>query len=291
MTLSQAYAVQHGTTVLAGLTQLDSPFGAEPRADVSAGSPFPQFAVVSGVRPRLQFSTRAVAAALTLVGTTGVAISTENTLKAVWAQLENGSPKAGNVHNIYTYDRGLLVPRRLSVSHRQDASLDLEAIVFSSDGVIKPVVETLGALPVVVRDNVRYTLKSATVGNVSAGCLIDLAIDFGVNADTIGCKSDIYDSALTLDNGVTPTITLTTLKTDVAVALEGLVGTHANTTIVLRKYDPTGILFASSADDLTITAAGVVTRDTHSGAGQQRSQLGLRITCAWDGTNAPIVIA
>lgn len=291
MALSQAYAVQHGSSVLAGLTGMDQQFGNEVRADVGIGSLFPQFAVVSGVRPRLQFNSRALAAVLAVTGTTGAEITTETPLKAYWATLANGVPAAGSVHQIYTFDRGLLVPRRISCSHRQDATIDLEAITYSSNGTDKPLIESLGTLPVIPQDNLRHTLKSATIGGLDLGCLVDVSIDFGVNADSIGCKSDIYDKHISIDGGVTPSITITTLDTALAIALEGMVGTHANTSIVLRQYDPTGILFASEASDLTFTASGVLTRDNHSGQGPQRSQLSVRLTCNWDGTNAPIAIA
>jgi hypothetical protein len=292
MPLTKAYAVQHNTTVLAGLTNLDAQFGAEVRSDVGIGSLFPQFAVVAGVRPRLQFASRAIKNVLDVTGTTGAAIATGATLKAVYAQLgDNGQPASGNVHTIYTFDRGLLVPRRLQCSHRQDATLDVEAVTFSSDGVIKPLIESVGALPAIVRDNIRHTLKSAQLGAVNLGCFTDISIDFGNNVDTLGCKSDTYDKHLSVDNGITPVITITTLDTAVALALEGLVGTHANSSIVLRQYDPSGVLFAADSADITLTAAGIITRDSHSGSGNQRSALTVRMTCAWDGTNAPIVIA
>ncbi len=291
MGLSQAFAVQHGTAVLAGLTGMDQQFGNEVRADVGIGSLFPQFAVVAGVRPRLQFNSRALAAVLAVTGTTGAPISTANPLKAYWATLADGVPAAGSVHQIYTFDRGLLVPRRISCSHRQDATIDCEAITYSSNGTDKPLIESVGALPVIPQDNKRHTLKSATVGGLDLGCLVDVSIDFGVNADSIGCKSDVYDKHLSIDGGIVPSITITTLDTAVAIALEGMVGTHANTSIVLRQYDPSGILFAADTQDLTFTASGVLTRDNHSGQGPQRSQLSVRLTCNWDGTNAPIVIA
>lgn len=293
MPLTKAFAVQHNTTVLAGLTQLDTQFGAEVRSDVGVGSLFPQFAVVAGVRPRLQFSSRAIDAVLGLTGTTGVAITSAATLKAIYAQIDaaTGQPASGNVHNIYTFDRGLLVPRRLQASHRQDATLDVEAITYSSDGVVKPLIETTGALPTIARDNIRHTLKSSSLGAIDLGCLTDISVDFGVNADTLGCKSDTYDKHLTIDNGITPVITITTLDTNVAIALEGLIGTHANSTIVLRQYAADGILFAASTEDITLTAYGVITRDSHSGSGNQRSALTVRMTCSWDGTNAPIVIS
>jgi hypothetical protein len=293
MPLTSAFAVQHNTTVLAGLTQLDTQFGAEVRSDVGNGSLFPQFAVVTGVRPRLQFSSRAIDAVLAVTGTTGAAIATGATLKAYYAQLANGVPASGTVHTIYTFDRGLLVPRRLQCSHRQDATIDCEAVTYSSDGTTKPLIESTGALPTIVRDNIRHTLKSATVGELDLGCFTDISVDFGVQADTLGCKSDTYDKHLTMDNGITPVITITTLDTAVAIALEGMIGEHADTEIVLRQYDESGILFATGEDenDITISAHGVITRDSHSGSGNQRSQLTVRITCAWDGTNAPIVLS
>lgn len=294
MPLYKAFAVQHNTTVLAGLTQLDTQFGAEIRSDVGVGSLFPQFAVVSGVRPRLQFSSRAVGSILTLTGTTGAPITQAATLRAIYAQLAaTGQPASGTVHTIYTFDRGVLVPRRLQCSHRTDATIDVEAVTHSSDGAAKPLIESTGALPTIARDNIRHTLKSASIGGIDVGCLTDISVDFGVNVDTLGCKSDTYDKHLTIDNGITPIITMTTLDTNLAIALEGLVGEHTDTEIVLRQYRDDGILFATGGDenDITITGHGIVTRDSHSGSGNTRAALTLRVTCTWDGTNAPLLVS
>lgn len=293
MALHQAYACQQGATVLAGLTNLDTALNSEVRADVGVGSPFPQFAYVAGVKPRVQFQSRAVKSVLTVTGSTGSAISGASAFKAYYAKLADGVPAAGNVHQIYTFDRGLLVPRRLQCSHTQDAMLDVEAVTYSPDGVTEPLIQSTGALPTIARDNIRHTLKSASVGAVDLGCITDLSIDFGIQVDTIGCKSDPYDKHIEKGGGVTATITITTLDADAIadakIPVKGKGTTHANTSIVLRQRAADGILFAPD-QDITFTAHGIAVVQTHSGQGQSRSQATIQLTCAWDGTNAPIII-
>lgn len=294
MGLHQAYAASLGSTVLAGLTNLDTNTNPEVRAEVGIGSLFPQFAYVAGVKPRVMFNSRAVAAVLDVTGSTGATIDSTATFKAYYALLENGAPAAGSGHQIYTFDRGLLLPRRLQCSHSQDATIDVEAVTYSSDGTTAPLVQSTGALPTILQDNVRHTLESASVAGVNLGCITDLSVDFGVNAETIGCKSDIYDKHIQKGGGVTAIITITTLDTDklasASIPVQGKGNTHANTSIVLRCRKSDGILFETN-NKITLTAHGITTYQNHSGQGPQRSQATVQVVCSWDGTNAPILIS
>lgn len=297
MGLSTAYAVVMGSATLAGLTNLETSTNPEIRSEVGIGSQFPQFSAVVGVKPRVQFSSNAIKNILAVTGSTGAPISTASTLKAYFAALVDGVPAAGTVHQIYTFDRGLLLPRRLQCSHQADATIDVEAVTYSSNGVLAPLVQSTGALPMILRDNIRHTLESVSIGGVPMGCITDVSIDFGVNAETVGCKSDIYDAHISKSGGVTATITITTLDIDklssAGIPLQGKAATHANTSIVLRKRSEDGILFATGGDldNITITANGIATVQTVSGQGPQNAIATIQLTCAWDGTNAPILIA
>lgn len=294
MALHQAYAAQFGSTVLAGLTNLDSQTNPEVRAEVGIGSLFPQFAYVAGIKPKVMFNSRAIAAVLGVTGTSGAKITGSALFKAFYAKLAEGDVVNASEHQIYTFNRGLLLPRRLQCSHQQDATIDVEALCYSSDGATDPLIQSVGALPSIAQDNVRYTLKSAQVGGVDIGCITDVSIDFGIQAETVGCKSDVYDKHIQKGGGQTATISITTLDAaalgDAAIPLKGKAAAHANTSIVFRKRADDGIGFEDEAD-ITITSFGLATYQSHSGQGPQRSQATIQITCAWDGTNAPLVLS
>ena len=216
MTLSTAYAAQLGSTVLSGLTNLDAQTNPEVDNEVGIGSIYPQFVVIRSINPKVLFNSRAAQATLSQTGSTGADITDANPFKATFARLAaNGQPDNTAIHRTYTATRGLLLPKRLSCQHRQDARIDVETLLWSADGVAAPmVIADTGALPTVPRDNIRHTLQSATIGGVSFGCLESVDVDFGNNARTRGCSSNQYDSDM-IQAGVQPVITLVGLNADV----------------------------------------------------------------------------
>ena len=293
--ITSAYAIELGSTVLSGLTQLETQNNHNVRADVGIGSLFPQFAVVDGVTPRIPFTSRAVKRVLDSIGTTGTALSDSKQLKVYFATVVDG--EVNGTALCYTAKRGLVLPRTLQCSHRGDATISAEALLYSEDGVLAPyVIATVTTLPTLVRDNIRHTIENATVGldaetTVNLGCVTDVTIDFGVNAETFGCKSDLYDTHVEKGQGVTPNMQITTLEGGLQsqLSLGGKAVTHAITNVRFRQYETDGIGFATDAD-FRITANGVVTVQGTSGQGPARTQAVVRIDGSWDGTNAPFVL-
>lgn len=291
MTLHAAYSVKYGDDILAGVTNIDSQTNPEIDASVGIGSQFPQFAVVRSVKPRIAFQTRAIDSALTALGTTGAAISDDDKLVATYvAMAADGSTDTSG--RAYTLDRGLVMPRQLQVSHRTDAVLDIEALSYSSDGSTAPMTFGAGTIATLTRDNIRHTLKSVTIAGVTFDCNTSVTINFGINADTLGCNSNLYDTHITKDNGITPTISVTTHDVEKLEQLT-LDGKRGETTIVLRQYDDEGIGFASGVDenDITCTGRGIANFQSHTGQGPQTSSGTVLITCDWDGTNAPLILS
>ena len=302
MTLHTAFAVRYGASgVIAGITNLNTSLNPEVKSDPGPGSPFPQFAVILSQKPKLMFSSQAVAAALGVTGATGAVIDATNNLFAFFAQLgSNGLPAAGNVHRSYTFNRGLLVPRRLNVQSRQFATLDMEALTYSSDGAAHPMVLADNAvLPAVALDNVHHTIGKVVLGSgtsITADCINNISIDFGSRAETVACGSALYDQHLQ-QPAIQPVITLRGINASVFAASGGVppVGlalTHAGSTIFLRKYASSGIGFVAdaTAEHIAMTFDGVAVVTEHTGQGTQRAEVSIQITTKWDGTNAPITI-
>lgn len=285
-----AYAVSSGSTVLAGLTTLSAAINPEVEADVGIGSQFPQFAVIRAIKPTIGFASRSIASLLAVTGTTGAPITTDP-LQAQFQTLTDGIPQSNAI--TYTLSKGLILPRRLSVSHRSDATLDVEALGRSDDGSTSPIALGSAASVTVPRDNIRHTLKSVVIAGITFDCLTDVSIDFGVNAETLGCDSHIYDSMIVKDRGITPSVSITTYdlaKLNQLTAI-GKSGVHADSSIVLRQYDPSGLGFSTDADDITFTLNGIATIGDASGQGPSAARGTIRIDGSWDGTNSPIVLA
>ncbi|QDV22931.1 hypothetical protein [Aureliella helgolandensis] len=300
MSLHTAYAIKHGTTVLSGLQGLNVSTNPEVQNNVGIGSPFPQFAAIVAQKPRDAFGSTMVAQALALTGSTGAKIDASNPLVGYFAKLDvDGLPLSGSVHRSYTSNRGVIVPRRLTCSHRQAARLDMEAILFSSDGAAHPlVIADDVALPTLVVANVEHTLGpislGVTAGVVAFGCAQSVTIDFGQGAEALGCDSDIFDTHMQ-QTGIRPVITLTGLDASAfgasGVPPVGLKVDHTETAIYLRKRDDgIGFVADDTAEHIKLTANGVAVVTQHTGQGTSRAEITVQITCSWDGTNAPITI-
>lgn len=296
MSLRSAFAVTLGASTLSGLTSLDVQNNPAVDNETGIGSPYPQFVVVTGIQPRIPFASRAVAAVLGVTGSDGAPISTANKLAAYFAKIgDNGLVETGAVHTQYIAERGLLLPRRLSVEHQRYATIDVEALLYSLDGAAHPLaVSHILALPTIARDNIRHTIKSVVIGNgdveIDLGCVTRVEVNFGSQARTVGCSSDVYDSHLVQDS-VQPTISVTGITPGILSndLLEGILADHAETVITLRQYDVSGVGFVAD-DDIVITAHGLAVLESHSGQGSRESSVTLNVTCAWDGTNKPILI-
>lgn len=301
MPLHNAFAVKYGTTVIAGLSQLDAQTNPNVEAESTSGSPFPQFALITEQKPRIMFQTKQVAALLGVTGLTGAAIDDTNTLVSYFAKLaDTGLPAVGPVHRAYTAVRGLLLPRRLTCQSRGNVQVDAEALLFSTDGAAHPlaIADNL-ALPTIVRNNIQHTLGPITLGvsgtTTLTNCVQGLTIDFGSGAETLGCGSDLYDAHLQLPR-LAPVITITGID----AALFGASGVppigraikHDGTKLFLRKRAIDGVGFVANnvTEHIKMTINGLAVVTSHTGQGTARAEVSLQITTHWDGTLAPVTI-
>lgn len=301
MGLHNAFAVKYGSTVVSGLTQLDAQTNPNVEAESSAGTPYPQFAVITEQKPRVMFQTKQVAALLGVTGLAGAAIDGTNGFTAYFANLAaSGLPASGSVHRSYACNRGLLLPRRLTCQSRGNVQVDAEALVYSSDGAAHPLtIADNVALPSVVQNNVQHTIGQVAIGItgtvITIPCLQNLSIDFGSGAETIGCGSDLYDTHLQLPR-IAPIITLTGIDAAVfgasGVPPVGMPLAHAATKLFLRKRATNGIGFVANgtAEHIKLTANGLAVVTSHTGQGTARAEVNIQITTSWDGTNAPLTI-
>jgi hypothetical protein len=291
-----------GSAVLmGGITQMDADIGTEINSEEVAGSPYAQNTTISAIKPKIMFSTRDIAKSITACGLIGLTIkgSTNPGLVLWQAQIANGVVAAGSLHKNIRMPEGRLMIRKISVSHQEDAQADLEAVALY-DGTNLPFIPSAAnqALPGVPADPARYTLHSVSVGGVAIPCVQSLDIDFGLTLDQFGCDSDVWDTHLLLSK-IQPIISIRTLRpsqflTTGGVPLFGLVGTHANTVIKLRKRATGASPFVAdaTAEHISITTAGLLSIDkAFSASGNKRGEIAYRITSRFDGTNVPLIFS
>ena len=301
MALFTAHSATYGSdptpSVIQAIEGIDYQTNANISNDVTIGSPYPQFVVMRGQQPTVPMSTRGVQALLTITGSTGADIDDTNLFRGWFAQMKNGLIDPSGTHRSLTADRGVLVPRTLTVNHQEAANVSFDAVLYSSDGTTHPILQGTGTLPAITRHKVEHTLSSnITIAGIDMGCVTSVEIDFGNSVTSRGCNSDIFDSHLE-QPGIQPTITITGLDLEkfdaTGIPPEGKGGTHTDTVIYLRKYDESGIGFVDDAtvEHIKIDAEGMAVVQNQSGQGPNTAELTVQFTCSLDDAgNAPIGI-
>jgi hypothetical protein len=208
---------------------------------------------------------------------------------------EGGTRATGSVHEKYTIKSGLLVLRRLACDHQADASLGAEAVI-DWDGTNNPIVLVpTAALPGTLTDSERFTLGPVKLENTTYSGVKSLEVDFGINVRAEGGDGDKWPTHVSISN-IQPVIRLRGIDAQWLAAanipLLGLVVTHANTTIYLRKYDPSGagVYADNTANHVKMTVNGLAQIDTWESRGLEPVGVTMEIRPKFDGSLVPIVI-
>lgn len=286
-------------TIIGSITQADLPIDSEVLREETGGSVYPDQLSVVSQKPRVTFTTYDLPKVIDAFGLVG-RLMTEDTGKVGFQLYQSQYSDGGTIVSGANH-RGLQFPysfgriNTISVSHRQDATVESEVVAIYDKSSDPIVIQASQALPTLPTSPGRWTLYSLDVGRQSIGCKTQLDIDFGFSVDAYGCDDDIWDTHMDVSQ-ISPTVTITSLDptnfSDSKVALEGLKGTHANSKIVLKKRTPSQATYIddATAEHIEITFAGVIlATSAHSASGNAKGQSTFRIDVDYDGTNAPFV--
>lgn len=292
-------AADGSATIIGSILDASAPIEQDVQSDSVAGTFYPQQVQVVNQKPAFRFNTLDIPKVIAAFGVTGKTIVSDTGKVGVamyQAKYANSALVAGSNHRRLIFDESYAMVSRISVSHRQDARAECSAMAIW-DGTNNPIViGTAVALPTLPASAGRWTIGKVTIGGVLITCNIQVDIDFGITTDLFGCDSDIWDTHLNLDD-IKPKISITSLDVEnfgaATVPLIGLAGTHANTTIYLRKRTTSGLasfVGDATAEHIKITAAGILLcNEAMSASGNKQGQAQLEMTCTYDGTNTPLV--
>jgi len=290
------YGVKAGATLIGGIKSQNVRPGIKIDTPIASGLPRAAFQAITEAKPVVEFSTEAIAAALTVLTAVGVKISGLSGGLILYGQyMDKGATrKTGTAHVSYTAVDGLLVPVRLSCTHRQYATLSASATL-TYDGINAPIVPATGvALPAGITDAERFGLGGAKIGNVTIPQLTSMDIDFGLNVVATGSDSEVYDTHCYIQN-IQPKVTLKgtapTWFSSSVVPLTGKAGTQANTTFYLRKYSNGGsFVDGSLAQHIKIVAAGLAVITAVDAGGEGAADVTIEMPMTWDLTNECLVL-
>jgi len=289
------YGVDYDGTLISGITQQTLDTQSDLRAVSASGLVNPALASLIAQMPIGSFTTLHLDEALTAIGINGVALTSDAALTMYGHKHAAGGGREGATsHKKYLINCGIVVPRSLTCDHQGDATLQYD-VVIAYDGTNVPIVpsesQSLAANPTNAE---RFTLGPISVGGVALSDYRSLSIDFGIDVMQEGSESDIWPTHVSIREKK-PSITIRGIDPDwfkvaAAVDMDGIAGTHANTTLYLRKRLAGGT-FATGSNHIKLTAAGIIVPTpafdgTHGSAGET----GLQIQTYHDGTNEPIVV-
>ncbi len=293
------YAVRLNDTVptlIGGISRQNIATGSQVNGEATSGEVYRRFLALYTQKIAPGFSTFAIASGLTAIAPPGLNIGGLANGLDFFAQknLLGGTRAGATSHRQFTFNAGILVPRRLSVEHGGDAVLDYEAVVIH-DGDNAPIVITDSvSLPTPITDNERFALGPTTIGSVDVSGKTRVTIDFGLNVIGQGADGDIWD---TFAHVRTQDSTITIESVDVGVIdaagipLTGLSATHVTTAIYFRKRTATGFVANATAEHIQLTADGLIVPDeAFSSDGQSPGKVTFTMPLKFDGTNAPLVI-
>jgi hypothetical protein len=286
-----------GAVLLGGITQQAVATGTEVQNEPTSGEVFSRFLSMTSQKPSAAFSTLGIAAALDVIGLSGLAITaaTNAGLELFAYKHAAGSTRAGNSsHRKYNLKKGIIIPQRLTCEHQGNAVLSYLALAIY-DGTNDPVVLSESVtLPTGITDAQRFALGPVTIGGIALAGKLGLEIDFGVKAEAISSDGEIWDTLVTIVNTV-PKITLRGI--DIAwwhasgIPLAGKAATHANTAMYLRKRAVAGKFVAdATSEHISLTAAGLAFVEDQSASGAAAKTTSISAPLYYDGTNDPLVI-
>ena len=291
------HAVALGSAVkLAGITNQSVNLGVAVIGAPNTNNPYVRYQGIRGVKASASFSTIQIGTFIDACGLFGKDIGdlTGDTVTLYAEKFEAGGTRASSGHNSYTMNAGMVVPLGISASGQQDATLNA-TVVPIYDGSNAPVIKAESAtLLTGLTDAEYFALGPVTVGAKSLGAVKSVEINFGVNVITEFEGSELYDRYVAIAS-ITPSITisgvdLNWLKSDVVPAL-GLAGTHANTSIYLRKRASGSTFVADETEEhIKFTAYGfAVANACMNATTNERGECTITMPLAYDGANAPLV--
>lgn len=295
----KAHALKIGANWIGGIVSQAFTNAPSMQTEPTAGSIYPLQTSIQEIKAGFRFTSHNVASALSVLGFLGVPLSAQ-----VPAELyeinygDDGFIVAGSSHRKIAFSTGRALWRTLSCANRQDAQIEIEVFGLSPDGSTNPAVFTEGVAAPAAVDDARHTIAAVQLGGIGMGCVTDLRLESGLQIQSDGCKSDVFDTRMGVQS-VVPKIQITTLAAELVgsaqgkINLPGIAATHANTFIKLRKRNnKTGTFVAdATAQHIVITADGmVVPIEPFSAQNNADGNTRFEMTATFDGTNAPFLI-
>lgn len=289
ITKHKLHLAQIGSTLIDPLQGGDYSPEVERLVEVGSGRYIAESRAIGKIVPTFNLTTTALK---TVLGITGLGIY-EISASAFTAWLKKRKP-LGMVdvtgHKSLTVNKGVIIPRQISATKNQKASMSLDVLAFK-DGTNYPiVVATDGNLPAYGTAEAGYVLSHAVVETVTLLGMRSLTVSPGYKETTECEAGDAYASYCDVETLEEASISFTCLELDF-LSSAGLIGKKLTSaaSFYLQKIDPVNpagrlnefIKFGVEAGMLEIASV-----PDENGA----KALGLKVSLLDDGDQTPVTV-
>ena len=286
--------------IVPDITSMSLSPNAQQVAEITGSRTRPSHSAVNEIKPVFEFSTFALEAVLDVLGVIGLAVDSavDSGVTQYLASIDDyGDTLAGSVHRSHNMAKGVVVPSRLTVQHRGDASLQCMGYAIQKGSTDPIVISDVAALPTIAVASSRWTLGPIDLAGSVLTDYTGLEIDFGLSIDPIGVQGDVYDKYVGIKNQ-TPSVTITGINpswfASGIIPLGGKVVTHANSNFFLRKRTQDGDHFVADAttSHIKFTYAGITAvGDAVRVEATQLSETSVRVAAIEDTSgNSPLIL-
>lgn len=256
----------------------------------ASGQVSPSFAGVMKLDPMISGVTTELARFLTNVSAlTGLYISGAAaylTLDCYFAKMALGGVRdTGSTHvKVGGITKALIIPKQISATIDQEATVTFDIVLFSSDGTTAPWTYTgSSALPTAAYADEKFTVGTANINGTSVSNLIGITYDTGLSHISYRCDGFQYPTFVAIKT-VNPTITLKTSDI-VNLSTYGISGTAQSSTasnVYFKKMKNMGVRTADATAEhikISTTASyGYITVEALSASNNDVAETGLKIT-------------
>ncbi len=289
MSMYTLYAVQVGTSpTLKGIVGQD----VDPALDLiirtADGAQTPTFGGVMRATPRVGLETVHVDDALAITGASGAANS--GPVIFSFQLMASGGGRTPASGKKLTAAAGRFIPRRITASNGQLATMALDFLGTNSTGLVAPFIYA-DACPTIATQNmaVGFTLGPVKINNTEIADVISATLDFGIRERYRFASGAPYPSDIIFEEWI-PTLRIRTHELG-SLATYGVTGVSDDVVLYLREKPNHGAvtLEASSAHVKLTLSQAYITAGPASGRNAQPGEMELTCSAEYDGTNAALL--
>lgn len=288
------YAVDNGGTLIDSISDFSITANVRRMLQGSGGDVEPRFVAVGEQEPVINFSSLAIASALSAIGADGAAVATTATI-FLQKFLQDGTREGTLKHLKGVVNAGLFVPVTLRASQGQPAVIEY-ALHTRYDGTNDPIVftanQTLTGTPT---NDEMYTVGPVVINGTELTGIQEITVQFGLEVFKDISGGEIWPKFLAIEERRDPLIRI---KTREASAIEslGLSGVAQGTTdskIYFRKKALGGANVAEATLEHVLISIdeGIINPTGPGGQHPTALEDTIEIRPVYDGTNSTFAVS